>query len=64
MYAKIMEQTESVACPFCGQLSEVTVDVSLAHQRFITDCEVCCRPFEVIVDCENGEITSLDTMAN
>jgi transcription elongation factor Elf1 len=59
-----MEQFESVACPFCGQLSEVAVNVSLAHQRFITDCEVCCRPFEVIVDCENGEITSLDTVAN
>ena len=59
-----MEELESVACPYCGQFSEVTVNVTLAHQRFVTDCEVCCRPFEVIADCENGEIVSIDTVAN
>jgi hypothetical protein len=25
---------------------------------------VCCRPFEVIAECEPGEILSLDTVAN
>jgi transposase-like protein len=59
-----MEIFETVACPFCGQLNEVTVDISLSRQRFTTDCEVCCRPFEVITECEGGEILNLETTAN
>lgn len=59
-----MEISESLACPFCGQRNEINVDTSLSKQRFITDCEVCCRPFEVIVECEAGEILNLETVAN
>jgi hypothetical protein len=55
-----MEVSETIACPFCGQRFEVVVDPSLQHQRFTTDCEVCCRPVEVIAECEAGEILSLD----
>lgn len=59
-----MEISETIACPFCGQSNEIVVDTSIPHQRFTTDCEVCCRPFEVNVGCEGGEILNLDTMAN
>lgn len=55
-----MEEFATVQCPFCGQSFEVGVDTSIASQRFTTDCEVCCRPFEVTVECESGEITSLE----
>ena len=58
-----MEVSETIQCPFCGQNSEVLVDTSLAHQRFTTDCEVCCRPMEIVVECEPGEILSLDVLA-
>jgi len=43
---------------------EVVIDTSVPFQRFTTDCEVCCRPFEIIAECEPGEILSLDTVAN
>jgi hypothetical protein len=36
------------------------IDTSTASQRFTTDCEVCCRPFEVRVECEPGEVLSLE----
>lgn len=55
-----MLETESVQCPFCGQEFELAIDTSVASQRFVTDCEVCCRPFEVVAECEMGEILSLD----
>ena len=55
-----MEEYVSVQCPYCGQSSEVAADTSLASQRFTTDCEVCCRPFEVRVECESGEIVSVE----
>jgi hypothetical protein len=59
-----MELTESIPCPFCGQPCEVPLDTSIASQRFTTDCEVCCRPFEVFAECEDGEILNLDAQAN
>lgn len=50
-----VEVGETIQCPYCGQLIELVVDTSTGFQRFTTDCEVCCRPFEVIAECEPGE---------
>jgi len=58
-----MEVSQTTICPYCGQRVEVVVDTSEAFQRFTTDCEVCCRPFEVTVECEPGKILSLDVQA-
>lgn len=54
-----MEESASIQCPFCGQQFELVVDTSLQVQRFTTDCEVCCRPFEVTAECEPGQVLSL-----
>jgi transcription elongation factor Elf1 len=51
---------EPIVCPFCGQASEVAIDTSVPSQRFTTDCEVCCRPFEVTAECEPGDVLSVD----
>lgn len=55
---------EEIACPFCGQTNTLILDASIASQSFVTDCEVCCRPFEVRVEFEDGEILSLDVLGN
>lgn len=55
-----MEEEAEVICPYCGQGFELVIDTSVGRQRFTTDCEICCRPFEVTVQCEAGEILSLD----
>lgn len=39
---------------------EVPIDTTVDSQQFTTDCEVCCRPFEVFVECEDGEVVSLE----
>jgi len=57
-----VEVSENIQCPFCGQTFELVVDTSTAQQRFTTDCEVCCRPFEVVAECEPGEILDLTVM--
>ena len=54
-----MEVSGTIQCPFCGQKFDLTVDTSIEEQRFTTDCEVCCRPFNVFAECEPGEILSL-----
>ena len=51
---------ESIQCPYCWQSFEFAVDTSIESQQFTTDCEVCCRPFEVFAECEPGEVLSLD----
>jgi hypothetical protein len=54
-----VEVIESISCPFCGQSFEIAVDTSVPSQQFVTDCEVCCRPFTVSVEAEPGEIISI-----
>lgn len=58
-----MEVSENIQCPFCGQRFEIVVDTSMGTNRFTTDCEVCCRPMEVVAECQPGEILSLDVQA-
>lgn len=54
-----MEIPDRVACPFCGQENELVIDTSVPSQRFTTDCEICCRPFQVIAETNPGEILSI-----
>ena len=58
-----MEVSETIQCPFCGQRFEIVVDTSMGTNRFTTDCEICCRPMEVVAECQPGEILSLDVQA-
>ncbi len=55
-----MEVTQTIQCPYCGQSFDLAVDTSIPTQRFTTDCEICCRPFEVAAECEPGEIVNLE----
>ena len=55
-----MEEEAGIVCPFCGQRFGIVIDTSQGSQRFVTDCEVCCRPLEVSAECEPGEILSLE----
>ena len=59
-----MEDTATVECPFCGQSLELVIDTSITSQRFTTDCEVCCRPFEVTAECEPGAVLSASAAGN
>ena len=59
-----MQVSENVQCPFCGQRFELVIDTSTVSQQFTTDCEICCRPFEVFAECEPGEILSLSVNGN
>jgi hypothetical protein len=58
-----VQDDESIQCPYCGQSFEIAIDTSVPSQRFVTDCEICCRPMEVRVECEMGEVMSVDVVA-
>lgn len=37
-----------IQCPYCGEAIELSIDGSAGDQRYIEDCQVCCRP--IVVD--------------
>ena len=45
-------------CPYCGEPIAISVDQGGGgSQRYIEDCSVCCKPFEVIVSVtDEGEV--------
>jgi hypothetical protein len=50
---------DEVACPFCGEREALHVDEGGgAHQTYVEDCAVCCRPRVVHVEPgdEPGEV--------
>ncbi|MGH8307990.1 MAG: CPXCG motif-containing cysteine-rich protein [Gammaproteobacteria bacterium] len=51
-----MNSIESVdiRCPYCGETIEITVDCSAENQRYIEDCQVCCRPIEMTISIDEA----------
>ena len=51
-----MERTSN--CPYCGEPVTLWVDIGGARQqRYVEDCAVCCRPWQVQVwEDEDGEL--------
>ena len=40
----------TVACPYCGEDNTILVDESAGEeQRYVEDCQVCCKPWQVTV---------------
>lgn len=42
-----MLDVQSIECPYCGECIELSLDASAGAQRYIEDCQVCCRPITV-----------------
>lgn len=45
-----------IECPHCGEAYRTMIDTSQGSHSTIEDCPVCCRPIELEVECEPGEI--------
>ena len=49
------DEAASVACPWCGERIEITLDPwGGSQQDYVEDCEVCCRPWSVQVRWSRG----------
>jgi hypothetical protein len=49
-----------VRCPWCGEVYPTTIDTSQGDHSTIEDCAVCCRPIELTVACEPGELSGVE----
>jgi hypothetical protein len=48
---RALSSSIDLTCPFCGSLDSIAIDEGGgAHQTYIEDCAVCCRPRVVHLD--------------
>jgi transposase-like protein len=51
-----MNEPFITSCPYCGEPTELYPDESGgSHQRYVEDCPVCCRPWQVEVTRRPGD---------
>jgi hypothetical protein len=53
-------QGHEASCPHCGELIELTLDLSVPEQSYIEDCPGCCRPMAVSYTSADGELAELN----
>jgi hypothetical protein len=51
-----MGESVVVQCPWCGEAIEVWVEPD-AEGTTVQDCDVCCRPCELVIRYEDGSPT-------
>ena len=49
----------NITCPHCGEVFPLQIDTSQSEQTLIEDCRVCCRPINLTIRCEPGEVVDL-----
>jgi len=47
-------------CPYCWQRISMVLDTSEPHQKYIEDCEVCCKPIEIDYNVDEDSVTEFD----
>lgn len=57
-----MSDTElvEIQCPYCGETIELVIDCSVESQRYIEDCQVCCRPITLTVTVDEEGMPSVE----
>ncbi len=54
-------QETKVSCPWCGERFSVLLDLSVPHQNYVEDCQVCCCPivFDVTAQIEGDALVTV-----
>lgn len=53
-YACSVDSRAVVTCPYCGEDVEIYVEPDVRGQM-VQDCEVCCNPWLMRIEWDNGE---------
>ena len=48
-------QDFNAECPYCGEPIALLIDLSVADQEYVEDCQVCCQPIVVSVAPGHGD---------
>jgi transcription elongation factor Elf1 len=50
-------------CPYCWEQVSLLVDLSISHQQYIEDCEVCCNPIEFRIECSGQALENFQAQS-
>ena len=54
----------TVVCPYCGENNTILIDESAGEQQdYVEDCQVCCKPWQVIVSLSPGADADVEVRA-
>lgn len=56
-----LESFTEIACPYCGEMILIRLDLSAGAQSCVEDCQVCCQPIQVGVQVDVGGALELVT---
>lgn len=51
-----MEIEHFFNCPYSWQTVSMILDLSVAKQNYVEDCEVCCNPIQISYAVNNSEL--------
>jgi hypothetical protein len=58
------EEGATIACPYCGAPNEIVLDPSGGRrQEYVEDCQVCCQPWNVLVQYRRDGTADVDVSA-
>ncbi|MDN3670190.1 CPXCG motif-containing cysteine-rich protein [Echinicola jeungdonensis] len=57
----MLTKEQFFTCPYCFSTISVILDLSVPRQKYIEDCEVCCRPIEISFEVDGEEIIFFST---
>jgi hypothetical protein len=61
----LIEQDYPFSCPHCGVELSARLDPSGGlRQQFIQDCEICCRPIQIFVRFQDGNVEEFSVEAD
>lgn len=43
-------------CPYCWESITMLLELSVAEQTYVEDCEVCCNPIQIQVTATDGDL--------
>ena len=61
----MIEEDYLFSCPHCGVELSVRLDQTGGReQQFVQDCEICCRPIQIEVRFEGGDVVHFSAVAS
>lgn len=40
---------KKITCPYCGEQIEILLEPAGLNQKYIEDCQICCKPINFLV---------------
>lgn len=50
-------------CPYCGEPIDIWIDLSGGSQSYIEDCQVCCRPIQLVISVDSDGAVEIQALS-